>query len=65
MVTAGIYLILRSSPLFELASISLILICFIGSLTAIFAATTGLFQNDLKKIIAYSTCSQLGLIFLN
>nr|QRH18115.1 NADH dehydrogenase subunit 5 [Blastocladiella sp.] len=60
MVTAGVYLILRSSPLFELAPTSLICVCIIGSLTAIFAATTGLFQNDLKKVIAYSTCSQLG-----
>lgn len=60
MVTAGVYLILRSSPLFELAPTSLICVCIVGSLTAIFAATTGLFQNDLKRVIAYSTCSQLG-----
>nr|NP_043727.1 NADH dehydrogenase, subunit 5 [Allomyces macrogynus]P50365.1 RecName: Full=NADH-ubiquinone oxidoreductase chain 5; AltName: Full=NADH dehydrogenase subunit 5 [Allomyces macrogynus]AAB05846.1 NADH dehydrogenase subunit 5 [Allomyces macrogynus]AAC49228.1 NADH dehydrogenase, subunit 5 [Allomyces macrogynus] len=60
LVTAGVYLILRSSPLFELAPTSLICVCVIGSLTAIFAATTGLFQNDLKRVIAYSTCSQLG-----
>jgi NADH:ubiquinone oxidoreductase subunit 5 (subunit L)/multisubunit Na+/H+ antiporter MnhA subunit len=61
MVTAGVYLILRSSPLFELAPTSSLCVCVIGSLTAIFAATTGLFQNDLKRVIAYSTCSQLGL----
>jgi NADH-ubiquinone oxidoreductase chain 5 len=60
MVTAGVYLILRSSPLFELAPTSLICVSIVGSLTAIFAATTGLFQNDLKRVIAYSTCSQLG-----
>jgi NADH-ubiquinone oxidoreductase chain 5 len=60
MVTAGVYLILRSSPLFELAPISLICVSIVGALTALFAATTGLFQNDLKRIIAYSTCSQLG-----
>jgi NADH-ubiquinone oxidoreductase chain 5 len=61
MVTAGVYLILRSSPLFELAPTSLICVCIVGSLTSIFAATTGLFQNDLKRVIAYSTMSQLGL----
>lgn len=61
MVTAGVYLILRSSPLFELAPTSLICVAIIGALTALFAATTGLFQNDLKRVIAYSTCSQLGL----
>lgn len=60
LVTAGVYVILRSSPLFELAPTSLILVSLIGSFTAIFAATTGLFQNDLKRVIAYSTCSQLG-----
>ena len=60
MVTAGVYLILRSSPLFELAPTSLICVSIVGALTALFAATTGLFQNDLKRIIAYSTCSQLG-----
>lgn len=65
MVTAGVYLILRSSPLFELAPTSLICVSVIGALTALFAATTGLFQNDLKRIIAYSTCSQLGyMIFV-
>lgn len=60
MVTAGIFLIIRCSPLLEYAPAVLIFITFIGSLTAFFAATIGLVQTDLKKIIAYSTCSQLG-----
>jgi len=60
MVTAGIFLIVRCSPLFEYSSTILNLIMVIGSLTAFFAATLGLVQNDIKKIIAYSTCSQLG-----
>jgi proton-translocating NADH-quinone oxidoreductase chain L len=60
MVTAGVYLLVRCSPVIEKTSIILAFIVFIGSTTAIFGATTALFQNDLKKIIAYSTCSQLG-----
>lgn len=60
MVTAGVFIIIRSSPLFEAASIGLIVVTIIGALTAFFAATIGLFQNDIKKIVAYSTCSQLG-----
>jgi proton-translocating NADH-quinone oxidoreductase chain L len=60
MVTAGVFLLARCSYFFELSPISLNLVVFIGSLTSIFAATTGLFQNDIKKVIAYSTCSQLG-----
>lgn len=60
MVTAGVYLICRSSPLFELAPTSCLCVIIFGGLTAFFAATTGLFQNDLKRVIAYSTCSQLG-----
>ena len=60
MVTAGVFIIIRCSPLMEYAPTILLFITFIGSLTAFFAATTGLFQNDLKKVIAYSTCSQLG-----
>jgi NADH-ubiquinone oxidoreductase chain 5 len=60
MVTAGIFLIVRCSPLFEYSSAILNLIMVIGSLTAFFAATLGLVQNDIKKIFAYSTCSQLG-----
>lgn len=65
MVTAGVYLIIRSSPLFELSSSALILTALVGSITALFAATVGLAQNDIKKIIAYSTCSQLGFMVLS
>lgn len=60
MVTAGVFLISRCSYIFEFSSFSLNLITIVGSTTALFAATTGLFQNDIKKVIAYSTCSQLG-----
>jgi len=60
MVTAGVFLITRCSYLFEFSPLSLNIVVLIGSMTAFFAATTGLFQNDMKKVIAYSTCSQLG-----
>jgi proton-translocating NADH-quinone oxidoreductase chain L len=60
MVTAGVFLIVRCSFLFELCPNVLNFMLFIGSTTAFFASTVGLFQNDIKKIIAYSTCSQLG-----
>ena len=60
MVTAGVFLIIRMSPLFELSSSLLIIIIIIGSLTSFFSATIGMVQNDIKKVIAYSTCSQLG-----
>ena len=60
MVTAGIFLIARCSPLYEVTNIALTFVAVFGSLTAFFAATTGLLQNDLKRVIAYSTCSQLG-----
>ena len=60
MVTAGIFLIARCSPLFEYAPSALIVVTFMGAMTAFFAASTGLVQNDLKRVIAYSTCSQLG-----
>jgi len=60
MVTAGVFLIVRCSPLFEYAPQVLTIITFLGALTCFFAATTGAFQNDLKRVIAYSTCSQLG-----
>jgi len=60
MVTAGVFLIIRCSFLFEYAPEVLNLIVVMGSITALFAATTGLFQNDIKRVIAYSTCSQLG-----
>jgi NADH-ubiquinone oxidoreductase chain 5 len=60
MVTAGVFLIARSSALFEYAPSVLTVVTIIGACTAFFAATTGLLQNDLKRVIAYSTCSQLG-----
>ena len=60
MVTAGVFLLARCSHLFEYSSFALNLVVFIGSATAFFASTTGLFQNDMKRVIAYSTCSQLG-----
>ena len=64
MVTAGVYLLMRSSPLLEYSSHVLLLILWIGAITTLFAGTIGLFQNDLKKVIAYSTCSQLGMLFI-
>jgi len=60
MVTAGVFLTVRCSPLFEYAENTLIFITILGSITAFIASTIGLLQNDLKKVIAYSTCSQLG-----
>jgi len=60
MVTAGVFLLIRGSFLFELSPNILFFISIVGAITAVFAATTGLFQNDIKRIIAYSTCSQLG-----
>jgi NADH-ubiquinone oxidoreductase chain 5 len=60
MVTAGVFLIIRCSPIYEYSSETLFFITIVGATTAFFAATIGVFQNDLKKIIAYSTCSQLG-----
>jgi len=60
MVTAGVFLITRCSPIFESSPIILNLIVIVGAMTAFFAGTVGLTQNDLKKVIAYSTCSQLG-----
>ena len=63
MVTAGVFLIVRCSPMYDLAPDILSLITFIGATTAIFAASIGLVQNDIKRIIAYSTCSQLGYMF--
>ena len=64
MVTAGVFLILRSSPILEYSNFGLLVITVIGSLTAFMAATIGIVQNDLKKVIAYSTCSQLGYMIL-
>jgi len=60
MVTAGVFLLGRCSPIFEYAPGALFIVTIIGAITAFFAATTGLLQNDLKRVIAYSTCSQLG-----
>ena len=60
MVTAGVFLIARSSPIYEYTPIMLNYITILGALTAFFAGTIGLVQNDLKRVIAYSTCSQLG-----
>ena len=64
MVTAGVFMVARLSPLFELSHTALTVVTFIGGLTAFFAATVGLVQNDIKRVIAYSTCSQLGYMFV-
>src|SRR5499433_2052269 len=64
MVTAGVFMVARLSPLFELAPAALTFVTVIGATTAMFAATVGLVQNDIKRIIAYSTCSQLGYMFV-
>lgn len=64
MVTAGVFLIIRSGPLFEGSPLALTVVTILGALTAFFAATTGVVQNDLKKVIAYSTCSQLGYMVM-
>ena len=63
MVTAGIFMVARMSPVFELAPEALKVVTVIGASTAFFAATIGLVQNDIKRVIAYSTCSQLGYMF--
>jgi NADH-ubiquinone oxidoreductase chain 5 len=60
MVTAGVFLLVRCSPLLEFSDLALSVITIFGASTAFFAATVGLVQNDIKKVIAYSTCSQLG-----
>jgi NADH-quinone oxidoreductase subunit L len=64
MVTAGIYMVIRSNVLYTLAPTTLEFVAIIGLATAVFAATIGLFQNDIKKVLAYSTVSQLGYMFL-
>jgi NADH-quinone oxidoreductase subunit L len=64
MVTAGVFMVARLSPLFELAPHAQAFVMFIGATTALFAATIGLVQNDIKRIVAYSTCSQLGYMFV-
>ncbi len=63
MVTAGVFLVCRMSPMFEQAPVALGIVTVIGACTAFFAATVGLVQNDIKRVIAYSTCSQLGYMF--
>ena len=64
MVTAGIFMVARLSPLFELSETALFVVTLVGATTAFFAATIGLVQNDIKRVIAYSTCSQLGYMFV-
>jgi NADH-quinone oxidoreductase subunit L len=64
MVTAGVFLVCRMSPLMEYAPEAMSFVVFIGATTAFFAATVGLVQNDIKRVIAYSTCSQLGYMFV-
>jgi NADH-quinone oxidoreductase subunit L len=64
MVTAGVFMVARLSPLFDLAPVALAVVTIVGATTAFFAATVGLVQNDIKRVIAYSTCSQLGYMFV-
>ncbi len=63
MVTAGVFMVARLSPMFEYAPDALAVVAFVGASTALFAASVGLVQNDIKRVIAYSTCSQLGYMF--
>ncbi len=63
MVTAGVFMVARCSPMFELAPTALTVVTYVGAFTALFAASVGLVQNDIKRVIAYSTCSQLGYMF--
>ena len=63
MVTAGVFMVCRLSPLFETSHVALGVVTFIGAATCLFAATVGTVQNDIKRVIAYSTCSQLGYMF--
>jgi NADH-quinone oxidoreductase subunit L len=64
MVTAGVFMVARLSPLFEFAPVALSVVTVVGATTAFFAATVGLVQNDIKRVVAYSTCSQLGYMFV-
>lgn len=64
MVTAGVFMVARLSPLFESSEVALTVVIYVGAITAFFAATVGLVQNDIKRVIAYSTCSQLGYMFV-
>merc|ERR1712096_329465 len=63
MVTAGVFLVVRCSPIFEYSQVALNVVAVVGMTTAFFAATIALVQNDIKRVIAYSTCSQLGYMF--
>ncbi len=63
MVTAGVYMVCLLSPIFEYAPTTSLIVAIIGAVTAMFAATVGMMQNDIKRVIAYSTCSQLGYMF--
>ena len=63
MVTAGVYMVCRLTPLFELSEVATNLVTYVGAATALFAATVGTTQTDIKRVIAYSTCSQLGYMF--
>ena len=63
MVTAGVFLVVRCSPIFEYSQVALNLVAIVGAITAFFAASVAIVQNDIKRIIAYSTCSQLGYMF--
>ena len=64
MVTAGVFMVARLSPLFQASPTAMTFVLYIGAITAFFAATVGLVQNDIKRVIAYSTCSQLGYMFV-
>jgi NADH-quinone oxidoreductase subunit L len=64
MVTAGVFMVARLSPLFELSQTALMVVTAVGAITAFFAATVGVAQNDIKRVVAYSTCSQLGYMFV-
>jgi NADH-ubiquinone oxidoreductase chain 5 len=64
MVTAGVFLLIRSSPLFEYTGSVLSIMAILGAVTALFSATVGMVQNDIKRVIAYSTCSQLGYMVM-
>ena len=64
MVTAGVYMVARSSAIFERAPMAMTVVAIIGTLTALFAATIGIAQTDIKKVLAYSTVSQLGYMFM-
>src|SRR5215204_6524835 len=64
MVTAGVFMVCRLSPMFETSEVALNTVTYVGAATAIFAATVGTVQNDIKRVIAYSTCSQLGYMFV-